>query len=106
MNVSRMFSNGLCASQRGENKWGSVTSDAEKLAKPINNVIATRPCMCMCVCVLCVCVCMCVCVCVPVCIRTRLYVYVCVRASVYVCVPCCPTDAGMVCMALCWIRFC
>jgi len=67
-------------------KWGSVASDAEKLAKPISTISAARACMCMwyvfcvCACVrvrVCVCVCVCVCTCVYVCVC--LYVCLCVN---------------------------
>ena len=99
------------------NKRGCVASDAEKLAKPITH--ATCACICLCVCVS-VCarmhVCMCVCACVFVhtcaCVCVRAHVCVCVRAHVCVCagtpvcVSCCPTDAAVVCMALCWSSLC
>jgi hypothetical protein len=32
---------------KGKDTWGSVASDAEKLAKPISTVCATIACMCM-----------------------------------------------------------
>ena len=67
---------------------------------------------------LCVCMCMCALVClhtrVSVCMCVRMRVCVCVRAHVCmcagtpvcVCVSCCPTDAAVVCMALCWNSLC
>ena len=72
-------------------KCGSVASDAEKLAKPIT-------------CTTCACICMCACECV--CARKCVHMCVRVCAGTPVCVSCCPKDAAVVCMALCWSSLC
>ena len=82
-NRQQLFSNAQCE----KDKYGSVTSDAEKLAKPITRT--TYACVC-------VCACECVCVCA----------HQCVCAGTPACVSCCPTDAAVVCMTMCWSSLC
>jgi hypothetical protein len=107
---------------RLSDKWGSVASDAGKLAKPISTDSATQPCMRMCVrvcvrvCVhVCACVCLCVCVCMCVCVHACVYphtfvcVCVCVRLCLCMCVRVCVCFAAPQTLQWCewyWSRLC
>jgi len=61
-----------------KDKWGSVTSDAKKSAKPITRATCAYVSVYLCVCV-CMCVCTRVCVCMCVRVRVRVCVCICVR---------------------------